>query len=198
VIRPGLSPHHLGFPETITLEESTFQDVVEQSCRSLAETGFRKIILFCSHGGNWPSVHQAADRLRAAVSPTAEVILLSKGAVQQVEEEIYRFLSQRGISSAVAGVHAGLRETSHVLDIAPTSVRLNEAHRGWIGDSVVSELAAGKRIQDFSPTGILGDAGGGTPNLGIQLNELVVTLYTTAIRKEMTEDRTQAEIEKSM
>lgn len=185
VVRPGLSRHHLGFAGTLTLEESTFQDVVIQICTALAQTGFRKVIPFCSHGGNWPAIFAMRQRLLDALPKGSTLVLLDRGTIDGIEDSIYAFLQGRGIEKPIAGTHAGLRETSHMLDIAASSVRVERVTCGWVGTSARPLIDKGKRILEFSQSGIIGDAVGSTEALGRELNDLTVRLYVDAFRKAL-------------
>ena len=55
-LRPGLSEHHMHFPGSFTLRPSTFVALLEDYCHSLARQGFRRIVVFASHGGNTDSI----------------------------------------------------------------------------------------------------------------------------------------------
>ena len=48
----GFSPHHMEFKGTITLSELTLSSMIADICHSLAQHGFKKIILVNGHGGN--------------------------------------------------------------------------------------------------------------------------------------------------
>ena len=185
VVRPGLSRHHLGFTGTLTLEEATFQDVVLQVCSSLAQTGFTKVILFCSHGGNWPAVFAMRQRLLDALPGGVSLVLVAPATVDEIEDRLYSFLRERGVEKPVAGTHAGLRETSYMLEIAEPCVRKELATCGWVGLSAKKLLDEGRRICDFSESGIIGDARGSNRALGKELNELTVRLYVEAFREEL-------------
>lgn len=187
VIRPGLSRHHLGFPGTLTLDESAFQTTVEQVTISLSLTGFRTLIPFCSHGGNWQALFSIRRRLEDALPDTMQLVLLSEATVEGIEREICDFLRLRGIPEAVAGIHAGLRETSHVLAISPSAVRRDSAVCGWMGESALQQLSEGKSIIEITDTGVFGDATAATEDLGRELNDLTVRLYADAFRAAMTQ-----------
>jgi len=48
----GVSFHHMRFPGTVTLRQSTFMAVVEDIVTSLHRFGFKKFLLIDTHGGN--------------------------------------------------------------------------------------------------------------------------------------------------
>jgi creatinine amidohydrolase len=48
----GTSPHHLGYPGTISLRMQTASDLVTDICGSLYRNGFFRILLLNGHGGN--------------------------------------------------------------------------------------------------------------------------------------------------
>lgn len=49
----GCSREHMGFPGTITLRPLTLAAVLEDIVESLYHHGFRRIVMFTAHGGNW-------------------------------------------------------------------------------------------------------------------------------------------------
>jgi creatinine amidohydrolase len=59
----GVSPHHMGFPGTITLSIEVFVGLLCDICRSIARHGFRRILLINGHGGNAEAVGVAAQQL---------------------------------------------------------------------------------------------------------------------------------------
>lgn len=56
IVAPTLSVansiHHMSFPGTITLQPTTYIQVMSEICESIAHHGFRKIIILNGHGGN--------------------------------------------------------------------------------------------------------------------------------------------------
>jgi creatinine amidohydrolase len=48
----GLSPHHMAYPGTITLQPETLVAVMTDICLGLSKQGFKKILVTSSHGGN--------------------------------------------------------------------------------------------------------------------------------------------------
>jgi creatinine amidohydrolase len=59
----GVSPHHMGYPGTISLSIDVFVGLLCDICRSMAHHGFRRILLLNGHGGNAEAVGLAAQRL---------------------------------------------------------------------------------------------------------------------------------------
>jgi len=63
-ISVGCSNHHLPFPGTVSLRESTLKLIIEDYIDSLVKHGFKKIILFISHGGNLPAIKETEGDCR--------------------------------------------------------------------------------------------------------------------------------------
>lgn len=57
----GLTPHFRAYPGTETLREQTFLSVVRELLDSMAESGFRRILIVNGHGGNEPARSVAAE-----------------------------------------------------------------------------------------------------------------------------------------
>jgi creatinine amidohydrolase len=55
----GFSPHHMEFKGTITLSELTLSSMIADICHSLAQHGFKKIVLLNGHGGNETAISNA-------------------------------------------------------------------------------------------------------------------------------------------
>jgi creatinine amidohydrolase len=55
----GFSPHHMEFKGTITLSELTLSSMIADICHSLAQHGFKRIILVNGHGGNETAISNA-------------------------------------------------------------------------------------------------------------------------------------------
>ena len=60
----GLSPHHMGFPGSITLRLETLSSVIADICASIASQGFEGIVLLNGHGGNQALLEALALELR--------------------------------------------------------------------------------------------------------------------------------------
>src|SRR5436190_5797259 len=63
VLAYGMAPYFRAFPGTITLRNSTYVQVIRDMLESLAEHGFRKLLLVNGHGGNTPAQAVAGEWL---------------------------------------------------------------------------------------------------------------------------------------
>ncbi len=63
----GFSPHHMEFKGTITLSELTLSSMIADVCYSLAQHGFRKIILVNGHGGNETAIQNALHDMQGNI-----------------------------------------------------------------------------------------------------------------------------------
>jgi creatinine amidohydrolase len=129
-VRVGCSSHHLAFPGTLSLSDETFHAIVADLVRSLADGGFRRVVLIPTHGGNFAPLATAVEKLD---QPTGiEVTALTDlGVLLEVA-----LLGERehGVPLSEGGVHAGEWETSLLLAIAPELVRMDSAEAGYTGD----------------------------------------------------------------
>ena len=61
----GKSNEHIGFPGTLSVSATTFMAMVRDIGASLHESGFKKLVLYNTHGGNASLVDVMARDLRA-------------------------------------------------------------------------------------------------------------------------------------
>ncbi len=62
----GVSPHHMSFAGTITLQHETFIELIVDIGMSLAKHGAKKLVIMNSHGGNTPALSIALRKLHDA------------------------------------------------------------------------------------------------------------------------------------
>ena len=116
VVIAGLSPHHMGFPGTITLSPETFEAVVFETAQSLIRHGFRKILIFNGHGGNNVSVANVIQK----INQTTRAAAFDLGRVEIARKEpLYPPIPW--------DVHAGVEETSMMLYLAGSLVDMSKA-----------------------------------------------------------------------
>jgi creatinine amidohydrolase len=153
-VRVGCSRHHLAFAGTLSLEDATFHAIVADHVRSLARSGFRRIVLLPTHGGNFAPLAAALEQLGpvegARIDALTDVTALLEIAL--IGEREF------GIALGDGGLHAGEWETSLILAIAPDLVRTGAAEPGYTGDpaAALGALFAGS-IEDVAENGVIGD-----------------------------------------
>jgi creatinine amidohydrolase len=176
-LRPGLSEHHMRFPGSFTLRPSTFVALIEDYCESLTRHGFRRIVMFPSHGGNADTMRAHAPLLARRFHGRSEVVVSLRA---ERFARMAEFLEERGVTLGRAGAHAGYTETSMMLDYRPDLVREDRYEPGRCDDEFyLPENIARSQMESFlygiqtqSPNGILGDPTGSTADAGDELLRL--------------------------
>jgi mycofactocin precursor peptide peptidase len=141
----GASGEHAGFAGTLSIGLDALAVVVTELVRSADE--FAGVVLVNAHGGNTPAVDRAVTALTAegrrvlAWSPQAD-----------------------------GDAHAGRTETSLLLDVAPSVVRLERAEAGAVASlaALMPALRAGG-VASVAPNGVLGDPAGASRDEGGRL-----------------------------
>ncbi|MDX1394904.1 MAG: creatininase family protein [Gemmatimonadota bacterium] len=172
-IRVGCSEHHMAFTGTLTLERDTFLAVCGDYAASLARHGFTRVCFVPTHGGNFAPLRDGLDRLNEAAGDACSV-----EAYTDLMEVIdtWRDVAEReaGFGERVGG-HADLAETSVMLALHPELVREELATAGYSPDpdpaarEALVERIIAEGFATVTPNGILGDARGGTAELGEKL-----------------------------
>lgn len=173
----GKSNEHLGIPGTISLSASTLAGIVSDIAYSLKASGFRRLLLFNTHGGNTDLLNVVAREIRIATGMM--VFSLSPAslgvAADLLPPEELEF-----------GIHGGDYETSIVMYLKP----------GWVQEHCrVREMPAMNRyrfltlekairfawkMEDVSRSGILGDATRATAEKGRIIQERASDLMAKA------------------
>jgi creatinine amidohydrolase len=151
----GKSNEHLGFPGTLSVSSSTFMSVVRDIASSIASAGFRRLVLYNTHGGNSSLVDVLARDLRAEFNLQTFCLYGSAGAaftgIEQ-QEKTY-------------GFHAGEIETSFLLSATPDLVRTDEYTVNYIAHLNNPNLLLPENgsatfawlTRDISSSGVMGD-----------------------------------------
>ena len=165
-IRVGVSPHHMAFPGTLSLRPETFEAVYSDYCRSLAAHGFRTILCFSGHGGNFAPLAEMEQRLDDLVGPDCRVIVFADlhGLIEVWRSAV---VDAGGDPDSVGG-HADVAESSVYSYLRPGEVRADQLERGYLGpvdDEVLQRLFTGG-IQALSDTGVMGDPHGFASAIG--------------------------------
>ena len=192
----GDSPHHLGFPGTISLRTETLVAVAKDIIHSLSRNGFKKIIFINGHKGTnnaalitaCRSVHQyeLPNVLLALVDP----MYLGKG-IAHIKESIEHHAGELEISH-VWYKHPQLikkeKLTAEHVDLEPIlSPFVHKDLFGGGGDSV--EVFWNSREQKiFAPEGSFSNSSKATPEKGRRYHEYLVKNLVTFIEWLRTYD----------
>lgn len=160
----GKSNEHIGFPGTMSLSAATFLAVVRDLGASVAASGFKKMVLYNTHGGNTSLVDVLARDLRAEFGLRTFSLFGSPGAVFEGVNEQER----------TYGFHAGEIETAYLLHAAPELVHRDEYTANYIARVDEHELLKPEGsaanfawlTKDIAPSGVLGDPSAATAEKG--------------------------------
>lgn len=151
----GKSNEHAGFPGTLSISATTFMAVIRDIGASVAASGFKKLALFNTHGGNAALVDVMARDLRAEFGLRTFTLFGSGGAV-------FEGLNQQ---EAAYGFHAGEVETALLLSATPELVHTHEYTVNYIADINKAEVLKPEfssanfawLTRDIAESGVLGD-----------------------------------------
>ncbi|WP_369803550.1 creatininase family protein [Cohnella sp. OV330] len=158
----GKSTEHAEHPGTITLSARTLMAVLEDIAASLARSGFKKLLLFNTHGGNADLLGMMAREIRIATGMA--VYRLDPGAVGYSE-------SFTDDEEKASGIHAGDVETSLVMAVCPDWVHPERAVREMPNFPRSPSFSFRAKsfawtMKDISASGIAGDATKANPARG--------------------------------
>lgn len=168
----GMSPHHMGFPGTVTLRVETMINMLTDIVVSLQKHGFEKFIFVNGHGGNRPILDATVTKLKYEYDINSYWTGMGTPFAKEGMKDDFDFSAPIG--------HACEVETSQLLYLAPDHVR-QELHKG----QVQSEGLYMKKIfkdggapwdwkAEASANGALGDARMATVAKGQKMTELAL------------------------
>lgn len=113
---------HMAYAGTISISEELFEGVLEATVRSLRVHGFNEIYFLGDSGGNQKSQAKVAELLTREW--TGEDIKVASLNAYYSRNGQFSHLLQQGYSEKDIGYHAGIRDTSELLAIDPSLVRI--------------------------------------------------------------------------
>jgi creatinine amidohydrolase len=188
-IRVGVSPHHMAFPGTISLQPETFEAIYSDYCRSLAAHGFRTILCFSAHGGNFSLLAEMEQRLNSLVGPSSRVIVFAD--LQGLLETWRSAVTDAGGPPDHVGGHADVAESSVYSYLRPGQVRTERLDRGYTGpvdDAVLDRMFTGG-VKAITDTGVMGDPHGLSSAIGELCVQRVADLIATHFQERMAVDQ---------
>jgi creatinine amidohydrolase len=154
----GKSNEHWHFPGTITLSAATLMSVIKEMALSIYRSGFRKLVLMNSHGGQ-PQIMEIAARDIHQENQDFAVFPLFTWRVPHIAGELMTAKEKE------YGIHAGDAETSIMLSLLPEQVNMNKAvteyPQGLPTDSLLSmegKLPFAWLTGELTKSGVMGDA----------------------------------------
>ena len=121
---------HMRYPGTFSIPEATYASVLEYVARSLKQAGFRDIVLIGDHGSDIAGQDATAAKLNAEWAKTNVRVHAITGYYRGDMEGDAAEMMKRGITKAELGNHADVRDTSQMLAIDPSMVRMNKLEAG--------------------------------------------------------------------
>lgn len=179
-VRVGYSPHHLGFPGTLSLRASTLEAICEDYGANLTDSGFTTLVLFSGHIGNYPVMREFESRLTTRLAPLSVIVFPGSEAILDAWRDA---AESAGLGSNVGG-HADIAETSIMLVLHPERVRADRLVPGLQSDTDDAFLARvhAEGLKSFSPNGILGNPIGAETSIGVSCLNSVTDLIVDYIR----------------
>jgi creatinine amidohydrolase len=158
---------HMRFAGTISIPDPVFRQVLEYAARSLKQHGFRDIVFIGDSGPNQPGQNAVAAMLNAEWAGSNARAHAIEGYYRGDLEGDAAEMMKRGITRAEIGNHADVNDTSRMMAVDPSMVR-------------ISKLQAGD-----GKNGIQGDPRHATAEIGRVLNERSVARAVDLIRKSI-------------
>ncbi len=178
-VRPGISPHHMSMPGTLTLRMETFRMVLEDHVNCYLQHGFRSIVFLCSHGGNVKPCEAVAAAIGAA-HPEAEILTV---ADVPTPDELRALEAAQGLPVGTNGGHADERETSEMLSLTPGLVRMDRAARGFcepLSPALLKRFFE-EGVVSLTEVGCVGDPRPATAEAGLWYREQAAELLAQRI-----------------
>ncbi len=175
----GKSNEHLGFAGTLSLSSATFLAVIRDLGASIAASGFQKLVLFNTHGGNSSLVDVLARDLRAEFGLRTFCLFGSAGAAfpgLSAQEKAY-------------GFHAGEVETALLLSATPELVHKEEYTANYIAYLDAPDLLLPENgpatfawlTRDLAASGVMGDPHPASAENGARWMEEAATRIAAAL-----------------
>lgn len=165
---------HMKFTGTISISEDVFVGLLAGAAISLKHHGFENIVFVGDHGGYQSLLNQTAQRLNREWATSKTRAYYISAYYRAEDEDFVQALLSRGLSNAQIGTHAGLADTSLMMAVDPSRVRVEK-----INDPTAAQKAFG----------VSGDPKGSNAALGKIGAERVVEASVLAIRQAIRQPR---------
>jgi creatinine amidohydrolase len=144
---------HMSKPGTITLPEDRFVELLVHAGRSLKSGGFTTILFLGESGGNRTGMRTASARLNEAFNGTARAFWIDDYYTKSHADQNAYISKTLGVPGNQIGNHANVLDTSELLFVNPTHVRMKKLapgggyeNSGVSGDPTIATPAIGKAL----------------------------------------------------
>ncbi|EXX87010.1 creatinine amidohydrolase [Paenibacillus darwinianus] len=178
VINMGISPHHIHFPGTISLEPATLIAILRDMIVSLKHHGIRHVLVLNAHGGNQATLGVASDMLTRELEVNFYYAKTTASAKDVMD---------RRIESKLYG-HSCDREVSEALYLASHLVRADKLEKGDIQEGKWRKLRPGNPLQGYyyyeemTRNGCIGDATKASREIGEEIVETALDRLARAVK----------------
>jgi len=163
---------------TFCLSMETLMAVVREVCQSVAEMGFRKLVIFSGHGNHHGPLRVVSRQLADSHKIDVPVVLPAGMTAKKLAE-----INKGGLG---ASCHAGEYETSVMLHLRPDLVDMSKATDVDVlkleGDFSSSEVFWSTWMRQDSRTGVYGDPTVASAETGKALVEAFVDRLAEFLR----------------
>jgi creatinine amidohydrolase len=177
----GKSNEHIGFPGTLSVSANTFMAVLRDLGSSLSKAGFRKLVLYNTHGGNTSLIDVMSRDLRAEFVLRTFALHGSGG------------ISFEGLDpqERAYGFHAGEVETSFLLTSVPDLVDRSAYTTNYIADISKPAMLLPENApatfawltRDIAASGVMGDPRPATSEKGARWLEQAAMRIAAALEE---------------
>jgi len=120
------------YPGTISLPEEHFIKLVEYTCRSLKQHGFKDILLIGDSGGNQNGMNVVSKTLNNEWKDTDTRVHFISDYYGKPYNQVTDSLIATGISQDMLGFHGGVIDVSFLLAIDSSLIRIDKlSHDDW-------------------------------------------------------------------
>jgi len=169
----GYSPHHMGFPGTVTLSFETLVRVYKDVCKSLMKHGFKKIVIMNAHGGNSNAISETLRQLKEETGMTVYALMVfpsSRGfGAKAVKETIETSGGHADELETSVVLYLGQRVLSEKAEKGVQPASLSDFRRRYAG-----EVSTARDFHEITVSGSLGDPTLASKEKGRKLVEAVV------------------------
>ena len=160
----GLKVGHMAYPGTLSLPDDVFEKVLENTALSFKTHGFKRIVFVGDSGGNQSAQGRLAAKLSKAWA--GEGVTVLNASAYYADNGGDEFLKGQGLTSAEIGTHAGVRDTSELMFVAPDAVSFGKAGAdadGATGDARLAKAEWGKVLIEKKVAAAVAEIRSGKP-----------------------------------